>query len=288
MVEHMPNWSGQAAPGLQISVGNLSFATDEDVGEELEAGIKLAVLLEGQFDLSVSGAKPHRIIESSASLFIGCDRWRLDHRFGIGTKLAYLTLHLDAALIADELEVHFGKKPGELGHVAMISGPVPTAIAALTRQMAHSPYSGALRRLHLAGKGFELATLAIDHFLHAPGATAAPLATPVEARRLRELAEWIAHHPRDVPPVDRLARQAGMNVRKLNAGFRRLLGRSVMDYVREVRMEEAYRLLAAGARATDVAVSIGYTLPHFTTAFRKHYGITPRQIIGRDVRNPKI
>ncbi len=288
MMEQAPNWSGFVGPGLQVSVGNLSFAADEDVGEELDAGIKLAVVLEGEFDLSISGAKPHRIHGPSASLFMGRDRWRLDHQFGSGTSITYLTLHLDAALIEDELGLHFGGKPGDAGSVAMVSGPLPSAIAALARQMAHSPYSGALRRLHLAGKGLELTTLAIDHFLRAQGTTAAPLTTPAEARRLRELAEWIARHPRDIPPLERLAREAGLNVRKLNAGFRRLLGRSVMDYVRDVRMEEAHRSLSAGARVTDVADSIGYTLPHFTTAFRKRYGITPRQIIGRDLRRPGI
>jgi len=284
MVEHAPNWSGHAAPGLQISVGSLSFTMDEDVGEELDAGIKLAVLLEGQFDLSISGDRPRQIAGSSASLFMGGDRWRLDHRFGSGTKLAYLTLHLDAALIEDELDLHLGRSLGSSGGVAMVSGPIPSAIFALTRQMAHSPYSGSLRRLHLAGKGLELAAIAIDHFLHAPGATAAPLATPAETRRLYELADWIARHPCDIPPLDKLARQAGLNVRKLNAGFRRLLGKSVMDHVRDVRMEEAHRLLSAGARVTDVADNIGYTLPHFTTAFRQRYGITPRQLIGRDLR----
>lgn len=288
MVEGGANWSGDAAPGLQISVGNLAFTADEEVGEELDAGIKLAILLEGQFDLGVEGDKPRVVHGSSTTLFMAGEPWRLDHRFASGTKLNYLTLHLDAALVEDELALHLDKCLGGSRNVTMLAGPLPSAIAALTRQMGQSPYSGTLRRLHLAGKGLELATLAIDHFLHAPGTTTAPLATSAEIRRLHELAEWISHNPCDVPSLDGLARRAGLNVRKLNAGFRRLFGKSVTDHVRDMRMEEARRLLSAGASVTEAAASIGYTLPHFTTAFRRRFGLSPRQIIGRDMRSPKI
>ena len=50
-----------------------------------------------------------------------------------------------------------------------------------------------------------------------------------------------------------------------------------------VRLDRATRLLdAPGARVIDVALEVGYSDPaHFTRAFRRWTGVTPRQFRGR-------
>ena len=83
---------------------------------------------------------------------------------------------------------------------------------------------------------------------------------------------------RNYPTIESAARVAGMSVRS----FQRRLGDEGVSYsqlVDRVRLDRATRLLdTPGARVIDVALEVGYSDPaHFTRAFRRWTGVTPRQ-----------
>ena len=54
---------------------------------------------------------------------------------------------------------------------------------------------------------------------------------------------------------------------------------SLRDYVRDLRLKRAYRLLVtAKLSLTSIAVESGfYDLPHFDKAFRHRFGISPHE-----------
>ncbi|MNV85444.1 Regulatory protein PchR [compost metagenome] len=55
-----------------------------------------------------------------------------------------------------------------------------------------------------------------------------------------------------------------------------MFGTSVYGFVREQRLELAYRMLATGQiSVSDAAQTCGYTNSHFTKAFRNRYGVAP-------------
>ena len=174
---HGPSaWSGIIAPGVQMSVGEIQFDSEMRSEENLAEGLKLAVLLEGVFQLGVSGDAPQMVRGSSASLFLANAPWQLDHLFDAGTSIKYLTLHLDAAVLEDELEASITAKTHRYGSLAMFSATTPLAMTALAHQMFASPYSGTAKRLYLAGKGLELTALALDCLLDGASVTQTPLA----------------------------------------------------------------------------------------------------------------
>lgn len=88
----------------------------------------------------------------------------------------------------------------------------------------------------------------------------------------RELAE--------PPSLIELARQVGINDFKLKKGFKALFETTPYSYLTEQRMMVARRALAEeeDASVTEVANRVGYTnLGHFAAAFRKKYGVAPRE-----------
>lgn len=82
------------------------------------------------------------------------------------------------------------------------------------------------------------------------------------------------------PKLTELARMAGTNPRRLNEAFRTHIGLSVLGFLRESRLKEAYRLLLD----TDLSIQlignrVGYPLAaNFSTAFRERFGVSPRQL----------
>lgn len=82
------------------------------------------------------------------------------------------------------------------------------------------------------------------------------------------------------PTVDMLSRAVGTNTNKLKSGFKAIYGMTVFDYGLRQRMAHAMHLLAdEGLSASEVSKDIGYSnQASFSTAFKKYYGRTPRDV----------
>ena len=76
-----------------------------------------------------------------------------------------------------------------------------------------------------------------------------------------------------------LARHAGMSVSRFSCVFRAVLGSSPLEYVAQVRMREARRLLRApGLSIAEVAYAVGFQdSNYFSRAFKQHHGMSPRE-----------
>ena len=85
------------------------------------------------------------------------------------------------------------------------------------------------------------------------------------------------------------AREAGVNRRTLERGFRKYLGSTPGEYVREIKIDHAKKLLAeTDLRMWEVAQSCKMTQEHFTTFFREETGMTPSAYRRTRKRNAAI
>jgi AraC family transcriptional activator of pyochelin receptor len=157
---------------------------------------------------------------------------------------------------------------------------------ALARQMLSSPLVGPARRLYLAGKALEMIALLInDRHDSSPGPAPTPSIQdwpPGDVERLRQAQAILLDNLATPPTVPALARAVGLNARKLSRGFVALHGIPVYGFIKAHRLENARLMLEAGETGiAQVAYALGYQPAHFTTEFRKRYGVTPSALIGR-------
>jgi AraC-like DNA-binding protein len=76
--------------------------------------------------------------------------------------------------------------------------------------------------------------------------------------------------------IDDLARAVGLSRFQVRRWFLAAYGLPPSAYLRQVRLREAKRRLAAGVAIAEVAVATGFAdQSHLTRWFRRSYGITP-------------
>ena len=121
----------------------------------------------------------------------------------------------------------------------------------------------------------EMARLVDEERLRSPQVAHSALA-PWQMRRIRDYVEGMIDH---APSIDELARVCEIGSRHLMRAFKSTTGRTLGDYIGEVRMTKARSLLAdTGLPQKEIASRLGYSGPSaFCVAFGKAVGMTPKQ-----------
>jgi AraC family transcriptional regulator len=95
--------------------------------------------------------------------------------------------------------------------------------------------------------------------------------------KLRQLTDWMAEHVSEEFSLERLAARAGLSKFHFQRLFKTAVGVSPSQYLIDLRMNEARRLLRETKKSViDVALEVGYANPsHFAQLFRRQTGLSP-------------
>lgn len=89
----------------------------------------------------------------------------------------------------------------------------------------------------------------------------------------------VNHHLDDSEfSVEQLCEEVGISRAHLHRKMKELTGMPVTEFIRNIRLEQAARLLKEHKlNVTQVAYSVGFSnLGYFSTVFRKHFGVNPK------------
>ena len=83
--------------------------------------------------------------------------------------------------------------------------------------------------------------------------------------------------------VDMLTQEVGISRAQLHRKMKEMTGISTSEFIRNIRLEQAARLLKEQKiNVTQVAYTVGFSnLAHFSTIFRKHFGLAPTEYAER-------
>lgn len=146
-------------------------------------------------------------------------------------------------------------------------------VSPLLRELIlHACALGALRqrtksREHLMG-------VILDQF---EGIETVPLQLPhLSDPRARRVADMLAVDPSDRRTLAQICRNSGASKRTIERLFQEEAGMTFGKWRQQLRLMQALRLLAEGAKVTHAALEAGYSTPSaFISMFRKSLGTTP-------------
>ncbi|MEL6534654.1 MAG: AraC family transcriptional regulator [Bacteroidota bacterium] len=95
--------------------------------------------------------------------------------------------------------------------------------------------------------------------------------------RIQRVLDYIHTHLQEPLPLEVLAEVGGFSSFHFHRLLRGYLGEPVGSYVKRLRLEKSATLLTySDLPAADIAYQVGYETPSaFTTAFHKHFGLSP-------------
>ena len=135
--------------------------------------------------------------------------------------------------------------------------------------------------LFLEAKALELVALQLKQLELLTGTTT-PQKPAVDhtVEKIHYACEILRKEMADPPGALDLARRVGINHNQLVLGFKEILGVRPFEYLRTVRLEKAYNLIANHeCNITEAAFTVGHSsLSHFTRSFRKEFGINPKTL----------
>lgn len=97
--------------------------------------------------------------------------------------------------------------------------------------------------------------------------------------RIQVVVDYIISHPEESFDSEYLSKMADMSPSTLRRLFKEHTGKSPRDFVKDIRMMSAARmLLTSNKRISDIAYELGYEdTNYFSRMFKNVFGITPRK-----------
>ncbi|HWJ92362.1 MAG TPA: AraC family transcriptional regulator [Flavisolibacter sp.] len=107
------------------------------------------------------------------------------------------------------------------------------------------------------------------------------LANEADRGKISAAREILLQHIGEPITIKALSRKVAMNECYLKKGFKEMFGTTIFDFYQSQRMEHAkYLLYEKGLTVTEVSVLLGYSsISHFSTAFKKHTGLKPCELL---------
>lgn len=253
----------------------------------LEGGVKVLLKLEGNAEVSFGGTPLHlnagqgRAAQPRGAVFnlAGPEDFERRCRAGTRERMVVLTMTpgwfeasgIDARRFGRHLAVHAWQ-------------PSARAVAIAEQLVRPDGFVGEMQSLFQESRALEL----IGEALGRHGGTLAAPATsaglrPADHRRVVRLRGSLQSGEFDALDMAAIAREMGCNANTLQRHFRQVFGESIFDHLRGCRLRraaDALRLQCVSvAQAAEIA---GYgSQANFSTAFRRHFGISPKHARAR-------
>lgn len=277
-------------PGLMLGIGNYRLCEHLTVSFEIKSssfvmGFSVPANIWSTFAYR-QGKKDFFMLKSGQSYISYLPEWQGIAEYPIRTPIRTVGIYIDPLLLNTFMEGQHDRISSGIHdivnganekhyHHALTTTPV---VNMAIHQMLNCPYLCPLKRLYLESKALELISHSLAQFV-SPESTLKNSSTlrPDDIERIHHAREIISRDLENPPTLFELARLVGLSHVKLNRVFREVYGATVFGYLHKIRLERAKLLLEEQRmNVTEAAFTVGYnSLPSFSSAFSKHFGLKP-------------
>lgn len=278
-LQRIDSWSEQLDCRFTIRAANIEYETAQTFTGPISKGVRVGVMSTGMISGRMEG--PFAMAGPSIYLLASNDGREGTYTLPPNSRTEFVAVVMDPDEVEDSglpLDRLIGSSPK---YTRFLQRDAEPQLQALALQISACPLKGPMRQLYLAGKSLELTALIAGAFCDetSVACAACPFLCGRDLKRIYDAREILLEAMEDPPSLKELSRQVGLNVKKLTTGFRSAYGMSVYEMLQEHRLEQAYILLTSGKmNVSQVAYRVGYSVAHFSTLFRRRFGVSPSEL----------
>ncbi|WP_343667806.1 AraC family transcriptional regulator [Chitinophaga sp.] len=274
------------------------FSGDASVYENLHVdsteavpAVSLFFMVRGQFNTNVGNERERLFASREHNLFFnpaGVEHAHISKQDGLAvvgmnfSKERFLQLANNNGRVLDMLANNVaGNRPIILNKKS--NHPITARMLMILDDIRNCQFQGGHKKLFLQSKVIELLALQCEQQEQAEAVRRERFAlSAVDRERIYYARDFLLTHMQAPPSLTELSRAAGINEFKLKNGFRLVFDNTVYGYLNDHKMEHARQLLQSPAQSvTQIAEQLGFSsVQHFSTAFRKKFGVSPIKLRG--------
>ena len=273
----------EVVPGLVANLANIESRKALDLMANLEHQkdrVAIQIVLAGQTALEFRDGVSSLLTASRPAIYAARGT---DVTFGIpaGSRLRTLTITYCPEKFMSSLGQDLPKnlqtilrEPADPNAILNLH---PNAISRIAELAFLDRHTGALREMQLDGISRLLLANVLGQLEGLPDGVQGITISPRLRDRLFDLRDRIFADPSSLPSLEDLAQDAGVDPKRLNAGFKELFGATIFQFWRAHRLDCARSSLRDGAVLVKEAAHIaGYAhVSNFVTAYRRRFGVSP-------------
>jgi AraC-like DNA-binding protein len=245
--------------------------------------IQFYFCLKGSLKLAFN--MPHCSVElkayNSCFTFFKAQQMNLFFDLQPDTSLVALLIKVDHfhELFSDVESDNFPIQNFDSNQTILETKSISSEIANCAEQLITNPFNNAFHSLYLRGKVFEILSLYFNETFNNSIEQCPFVANSDEIVKIKKVRELLTKDLTNPPTLDSLSKAVGLNVKKIKIGFKDLYGMPAFTYLYHHKMEHARKLLNQNnLNINEVANLVGYSsATHFIAAFKRKFGITPKQ-----------
>ncbi|MFD1294572.1 helix-turn-helix domain-containing protein [Lutibacter holmesii] len=156
---------------------------------------------------------------------------------------------------------------------------ISNSVNLILNQLTTKQLNQSLRPVYLKGKIYELLSYYFSNASENETENCPYIASEETISKIKNAKEIIIEEMNNPPSLDELAKKVGLNIKKLKTDFKEFYGVPVFTFLLNYKMELAKKLLLEQQlNVNEVALNLGYSnSSHFIAAFKRKFGITPKQ-----------
>jgi len=152
----------------------------------------------------------------------------------------------------------------------------------LTRQIVNPKISSPLLiKINKESRALDILGEALGNLITPERNEVVPIKQGNHHHKAEQIRSFIENNENLQFKLSDLSRELGLSINNMQSSFKSTYGMTIMDYIRERRLVTAHDAMAKdGITIAQAAYLAGYNGPaNFSTAFKRHFGFSPSQIV---------
>ena len=147
------------------------------------------------------------------------------------------------------------------------------------KELFDREYSSGLDKIYLKNKTMEMILYVLEEFQKKEKFTIDGF-DDEDIKRVKQAQEILKNYFHEKITIPKLAKKVALNQSKLKKGFKELSGKTIHEYLKDVRLEKAVEYLKANKYSIkEVSLMVGYTNQgSFSYAFSNKFNCLPKDI----------